>query len=134
MESDNDNTINGIVKAADEAEKKVDDLAERKARLLRQGEFYRVSIVHAKAHVKQGARPEALFHRALDHATFALRTRVDGLLRPTGTSVTSMMPYALSILGFLSKRRLLKPALGVGVVIAAAAWYVQRQRQQHALH
>jgi hypothetical protein len=129
MESENESSINGVVDTVDHKEK-TDDLAERKARLLRQGEFYRVSIVHAKAHVKQGARPEALFHRALDHATWALRSRVDGLLRPTGVNVASLMPYAVSILGFLSRRRLLKPALGVGVALAAASWYLQRHRQQ----
>lgn len=106
------------------------DLRERKARLLRQGEFYRVGIVHAKAHVKQGARPEAVFHSALDHAAWAIRQRVDGLLKPTGVNVTAFMPYAISIIGFITRRRLLKPALGVAAALAALAWYLQRRRAQ----
>jgi hypothetical protein len=107
-----------------------DELAARKAALLRQGEFYRVGIVHAKANVKQGARPDAIFHRAIDHATFALRSRVDGLLRPGGASVSSLMPYALSIVGFLSRRRLVRPALGVVAVAVALGWYLQRRSQR----
>jgi len=107
---------------------KDDALAERKARLLRQGEFYRVGIVHAKANIKQGARPDALFHNALDHATWAIRSRVDGILRPTGVNVSTIMPYAVSILGFLSRRRLVKPALGVLAVAAGAVYYLQHRR------
>ena len=107
-------------------------LAERKDRLLRQAEFYRVGIVHARAGIKQGARPEALFHTALDHATWALRSRVDGLLRPTGINVAAIMPFAVSILGFLRRRRLVKPALGVLVATAAVALYVQQRRAKSA--
>ncbi|MEO7494547.1 MAG: hypothetical protein ABIT83_16210 [Massilia sp.] len=105
-----------------------DDLDERKAQLLRQGDFYRVSLVHSKAQLKHAARPETLFHSAVDHATFALRSRVDGLLKPTGVSVASMMPYALSILGFIRRRRLGKPALGVAVALGGLAWYLQHRR------
>lgn len=107
---------------------KDDALAERKARLLRQGEFYRVGIVHAKANIKQGSRPDALFHTALDHATWAVRSRVDTLLRPTGINVATIMPYAVSILGFLTRRRLVKPALGILAVAAGAAYYLQQRR------
>ena len=109
----------------------VDSLAERKARLLRQGDFYRAGIVQSKAHIKQGARPENIFHTVVDHATFALRSRVDGLLRPTGISIGTIMPYAMSALSFINRRRLHKPALGVALLGAVAAWYVQRQRAAH---
>ncbi|SHH07533.1 hypothetical protein [Massilia sp. CF038] len=107
---------------------KQDSVAERKARLLRQAEFYRVGIVHAKAGIRQGARPEALFHSAMDHATWALRQRVDGLLRPTGINVATVAPYALSILGFLRRRRMLKPALGLAAALGGVAYYLQQRR------
>lgn len=103
-------------------------LAERKAQLLRQGDFYRVGVAHSKAHIKQGARPEALFHQAVDHATWAVRSRIDNLLRPTGINVASLMPYAVSILGFLNRRRLVRPALAVTAVAAALGWYLQQRR------
>ena len=107
-----------------------DALAERKTQLKRQADFYRVGIVHAKAGIKQGARPEALFHRALDHAGWAVRSRVDSVLRPTGINVASVMPYAISLLGFLRRRRMMKPALGVLAAAAAVAVYVQQRRSK----
>lgn len=114
------------------ARAKDDELAERKARLLRQAEFYRVGIVHARHSIKEGARPEALFHSAIDHATWAVRSRVDALLRPTGVSVSAIMPYAVSILGFLNRRRLIKPALGIVAVVAGVAYYLQQRRTRLA--
>ena len=117
--------------AAPEASKQ-DVLAERKARLIRQAEFYRVGILHAKAGIKQGSRPEALFHTALDHATWALRSRFDGLLRPTGINVASVMPFAMGILGFIKRRQLVKPAMGVLAAVAGLAYYVQRRRNKAA--
>ncbi len=128
---DNKAVQNIVGLAAPEASKE-DVLAERKARLIRQAEFYRVGIVHAKAGIKQGSRPEALFHTALDHASFALRSRVDGLLRPTGINVAAVMPFAMSILGFITRRRLVKPALGVLAAAAGVAYYVQQRRNKAA--
>ncbi|WP_426107372.1 hypothetical protein [Massilia sp. TSP1-1-2] len=107
-------------------------LATRKARLKRQADFYRVGIVHAKAGIRQGARPEALLHNVLDHAGWALRSRMDSLLRPTGISVAAIMPYAVSIIGFITRRRLVKPALGVLAAAGAVAWYVQQRRAKAA--
>ena len=124
-----ENSIVGLEAAPGNAQ---DALAERKARLLRQAEFYRVGIVHARAGIKQGARPEALLHTALDHAGWALRSRMDSLLRPTGISVGAIMPFAVSILGYITRRRLVKPALGVLVAAAAVALYVQQRRSRLA--
>ncbi len=102
-------------------------LAERKASLLRQGEFYRVGIVHAKAGIKQASRPDALFHSAVDHAGAAIRSRVDALLHPTGINMATVMPFAVTIFGFLRRRQLLKPALGVAAALAGAAYYLQHR-------
>ena len=116
----------------DKTNDKAGALAERKARLLRQAEFYRVGIVHAKANIKQGVRPEVIFHSALDHASWAVRSRVDSMLRPTGINVASMMPYAMTIIGFITRRRLVKPAIGVAVVGGALAYYFQQRRNRYA--
>ncbi len=111
---------------------KEESLEERKARLMRQGDFYRVGIVHAKVAIKHGARPETLFHNALDHAAFAVRSRVDNILRPTGINVATIMPYAVTALGFLRKRGLVKPAMGAVAAAAGLAYYVQQRRQKSA--
>ena len=108
-------------------------LAERKTQLKRQADYYRVGIVHSKANIKQSARPEALFHRVIDHASWAIRSRLDSVLRPTGVNITSVMPYAVSLLGLLRKRKLMKPALGVLAAAEGVAVYV-KQRQSKTLH
>jgi hypothetical protein len=107
--------------------------AERIEELKRDGEFYRAGVAHAKAQIRHGARPEVLFHSAVDHATFAVRSRVDSLLHPTGVSVASMAPYALTAIKFIRHRKLGKPALAVSVLLGVAGWYFQRRRAQQAV-
>lgn len=110
------------------------DIDERKAELVRQGAFYRVGVVHAKAQVRHEARPEALFHSALDHASWAVRSRVDSLLHPTGASVASIMPYALTIFKFLRHRRMGKAAIGAALVAAGVGVYLQQRRSRQAAY
>jgi hypothetical protein len=107
---------------------------ERKRALLREGEFYRTGVAHARAQVKHAARPEVIFHSVLDHATWVLRARADALLKPTGTSISVLAPYALTVLSFIRKRKLGKPALGVAALGGVAAWYVQRKRAQQSAY
>ncbi|MFL6673026.1 MAG: hypothetical protein ACJ8LG_07020 [Massilia sp.] len=106
------------------------DPALRKAELLREGEFFRAGVTHCKEQIKHGARPEVMLHSAIDHATWALRTRADALLRPTGTNVAALAPYALTVFNFVRRRRLGKPALGAAVLVGVAGWYMQRRRAQ----
>lgn len=107
---------------------------ERKAQLIRQGEFHRVGVMHAKAQVKQAARPDALFHSAIDHATWAVRSRVDSLLHPTGTSVGALMPYALTVFRFVRHRRIGKASLAVAVVLAGVGFYIRQRRSRQSLY
>jgi hypothetical protein len=111
-----------------EVKHKAGDLEQRKAELIRQGAFYRGGVVHAKAQIKHAVRPEALFHSAVDHAAWALRSRVDGLLKPTGTSVAMLMPYAVAVFKFIRQRRMGKAGLGMALALAAAGWYLQQRR------
>jgi len=107
--------------------------AERMEELKRDGEFFRAGVAHSKAQIRHGARPEVLFHTAVDHATFALRSRVDSILHPTGFSVASMAPYALTAIKFIRHRKLGKPALAVSVLLGVAGWYFQRRRAQQVV-
>jgi hypothetical protein len=109
------------------------DPVTRKAELLREGEFYRAGVAYAKAQVKHGARPEVMLHSALDHATWALRARADALLKPTGTSVSVLMPYALTAFNFVRQRRMGKQALAGAVLAGVAGWYMKKRRAQQGL-
>jgi hypothetical protein len=107
---------------------------ERKRALLRDGEFYRAGVVHARAQIKLASRPEVMFHSVIDHATWALRTRADALLKPTGTSISVLAPYALTVFGFIRKRGLGKPALGIAALLGAGALYLQRKRARNVAY
>ena len=109
------------------------DPATRKAELLREGEFYRAGVTYAKAQVKHGARPEVMLHSAIDHATWALRARADALLKPTGTSISVLMPYALTAFNFVRQRRMGKQALAGAVLAGVAGWYMKKRRAQQEI-
>lgn len=111
-----------------------EDTSARKHALMRDGEYYRSGLVHAKAQIRHGARPEVMFHSMIDHATWALRTRADALLKPTGTNISVLAPYALTVLGFIRKRRLGKPVLAVATLLGVAGWYLQRKRAQQVAY
>lgn len=107
------------------------DPVKRKAELLREGEFYRAGVTYAKAQVKHGARPEVMLHSALDHATWALRARADALLKPTGTSVSVLLPYAMTAYNFVRQRRMGKSVLAGAVLMGVAGWYMKKRRAEH---
>ena len=104
------------------------DPVARLAELKREGEFYRAGVSYAKAQVKHGARPEVMLHSALDHATWALRARADALLKPTGTSISVIMPYALSAFNFVRQRRMGKMVVGGAALMAVAGLFMKRRR------
>lgn len=104
------------------------DPALRKAELLREGEFYRAGVAYARAQVKHGARPEVMLHSVFDHATWALRARADALLKPTGTSVSVIAPYALAAFNFVRQRRMGKQALAGAVLLGVAGWFMNKRR------
>jgi len=106
------------------------DPAARKQELLREGEFFRAGVAHAKASIQYAVKPEVMLHSAMDHATWALRARADALLKPTGTNVSVLLPYALGVVNFVRQRRMGKQAAGAAVLLGALGWYMNRKRTQ----
>jgi len=102
-----------------------------KQRLIREGELYRIKVVHSKALVANALHPDALFHGAVDHAVGLAQARLGGLLQPGGLSgfnYKALMPYALTGGSFIARKKLVKPALGVAAVLAlGAAWLMRRK-------
>ncbi|MET0855475.1 MAG: hypothetical protein ABWY27_01885 [Telluria sp.] len=109
-----------------------EDMQERKAQLIREGEFYRVALVHAKAQVKHAARPEVLFHSAVDHATWAVRSRVDSLLKPTGASMATLAPILVTAVRIFRNRRMGIAGIASAVAMAGFGWYMQQRRLKQA--
>jgi hypothetical protein len=112
-------------------------LTAEKQRVIREGELYRIKLVHSKALVGQALHPDALMHGAIDHAVGLAQARLGGLLQPGGLgginikSLKALMPYALTVGSFIARRRLIKPAIAVvGVAAAGAAWLMRRNRPQ----
>jgi hypothetical protein len=111
-------------------------LDAEKKRLIREGELYRIKVVHAKARVGNALHPDALFHGALEHAVGMAKARMGGLLQPGGLSglggminLKSLMPYALTVGSFIARKRLIKPAIGVALALGVgAAWLLRRKR------
>lgn len=108
------------------------DPAKRKEELLREGEFYRAGVAHAKANIQHGIKPEVMMRTALDHTTVALRARADALLKPTGASVSMLLPYAMRAVDFVRQRRLGKQAAGAAAAIGVLGWYLNRKRARRS--
>ena len=45
-----------------------------------------------------------------------------------------LAPYAMTVLGFIRKRRLGKPALGAAALLGALGWNIQRKRAQQVAY
>ncbi|WP_317202920.1 hypothetical protein [Janthinobacterium sp.] len=106
--------------------------AAYKNKLIAQGQLYRVGIVHARAHVSYALQPQALLHGVVEHALGYATARVDTLLAPGGLGWKAAVPYLLPALTFLGRKKMLKPALGVGIAVAAAvAWLARRKKTAH---
>jgi hypothetical protein len=119
-------------------------LAAEKLRIIREGELWRIKLVHSKALMGQALQPEALVHGAIDHAVGLAQARLGGLFHAAGggggfslkslTSLASLgtlksvMPYALTVGSFIARRRLIKPALVLATVAGVGvAWLLRRQ-------
>jgi hypothetical protein len=130
---------NQIIEVKDKPGHEDDKLsvAERKAKFVRQGEIYRVGVVRCKAQVLHEAQPQALFHSAMDHATYAVRSRVDSLLSPTGFSMGAFLPYAMPVLRLLRNRRFgrkSKLALGAVALLGGIGVYYQQKRSREGTY
>jgi hypothetical protein len=96
-------------------------LADRKAKLLLDGEAYRLGIVHAKASVGHDFGVESLIYSAVEHAVGFAGARLEAVLAPTGGGLQALMPLAVLAFSWLSRKKILKPAIGAGLVVVTVA-------------
>lgn len=102
--------------------------ALRKRKLIADGEFFRVGILHAKTNVGYALRPEAILRGVAEHAAGFAGARVDHFMSSPIAGVRMAMPYLLTVFSFIGRKKLVKPALVVGALVAGAAvWLVRRK-------
>jgi hypothetical protein len=112
-------------------------LALAKERLVREGELYRVSTLHAKYQVVQALQPDRLLHGAVEHAIGSLQSRLGGMLDGQGgllggISLKTLLPYAVTIGSYVARKRLLKPAIAVAAVVALGVGWLLRHKSAPA--
>lgn len=123
------------------------DYASAKARLIKEGELHRLGVLQSKHNVAHALHPEVLLHGAMDMGIAAVQARFVGLLAARipssggggggglgnilgNVNYKALMPVAITVASFISKRRLTKPALALGTVAAAVAgWYYRRKQK-----
>lgn len=103
-------------------------LAAEKRKLIADGELYRVGLVCAKALVAQELRPEALWQGVLSHALGFAAKHVEHILAPSGLRLQSVMPYLLTGMSLIARKKMVKPALGV-IVALAVTWLIRKKRR-----
>lgn len=113
-------------------------LAVVKERLVREGELYRLGTLRAKHEVLHALQPQALLHGAVDHALGVVQSRLGQFIGPggglSGINFKTVLPLALTAVSWLGRRRrMVKPALAVGVVVAAGVWWLLRRKSSEAL-
>ncbi|CAN5833558.1 hypothetical protein BH11PSE12_BH11PSE12_00380 [soil metagenome] len=105
---------------------------QRKAQLLLDAALYRVRIVHAKAAVVQSVRIEFLIQSAAQHmlgaVSASLGAKFATIFAPGRTRFQALLPLALASYSYLSRKHLLKPVMGVGVVLTTVAALVMRYK------
>lgn len=117
-------------------------LGATKARLIKEGEQYRLGVMAGKHHVTQALHPEVLLHGAVDLAVGTVQTRLAGVIGGTAATASvggllanysKIMPVAISVGSFIKRKRLVKPAIGVGAVLAAVGAWLYKRKQSGAL-
>lgn len=113
-----------------------------KARLIKEGELYRVGVLASKHHIANAMHPEVILHSAVDLAVGTVQTRLAGLVGGTAAAAgaggllanyKTIMPIAMSVGSFISRKHLVKPAIGVGAVLAAVGAWLYKRKQSGAL-
>ena len=135
-------------------------LAAAKEKLVREGELYRVSVVHARAQVANALRPDALVHGMIDHALGAVHQRFSALfgglggagaaggaglagllgrlgglagvaaLAKRGLRLRRVLPMAMSVGSFIARKRLVKPLLIASALAAAGGYWLMHRDKE----
>ncbi len=103
-------------------------LADRKARLLRDGAACRAGMVQAGATMMVGLRGKNLAREVFDHTVEFAEAGLDSAMTLNSRQWVSLLPLAATAASYLWRKKLIKPALGATVIAAAIVIWVRRRR------
>ena len=113
-----------------------------KARLIKEGELYRIGVLAGKHNMAHAMHPDMLLHGAVDLAVGTVQSRLAGVIGGTAAAAgaggllanyKTIMPIAMSVGSFISRKRLVKPAVGLGAVLAAVGAWIYKRKQSGSL-
>ena len=104
-------------------------VAAQKEKLIADGALYRVELVRAKAYVTENLRPDVLWSSALAQVLGLAAGRVEQLFSPGGVRMQTVMPYVLAGFSLIARKKMIKPALGVGAAAMLALVWLVRKRE-----
>jgi len=105
-------------------------VAEKKVKLMLEGQAYRRSFVEAKGALDVSLHTHSLIHDALAQAISFAGSHLQAKLASSRGHMQGVLPAAMAVFSFLSRKKVLIPILGV-TVVAGAVILVRRHQDIH---
>ena len=102
----------------------------RKAELILEGAAYRSGIVHAGTQVKHDFSAGNVMRVAAGSMVDLAAAGLQSVLPLDGSRALSLLPSALNLGSYISRKKLLKPAIGVGLTAVLAIFLVKLHLHQ----
>jgi hypothetical protein len=87
--------------------------------LVADGAVYRVGIVHAKAVVADRLRVASLIQIAVDRVIGIAGVGMEAVVVARGGWIQMLVPVAVAAFPYLSRKKMVNPAIGAGLAMAA---------------
>ena len=102
----------------------------RKAELILEGAAYRSGIIHAKTQLKHDFSAGNLMHVAAGSAADLAGAGLQSALPFDSSRILSLIPMALTVGSYVSRKKLLKPVIGIGLAALLAIFLVKLHSRQ----
>jgi hypothetical protein len=111
------------------------EIAERKKKLMTEGELYRSRITASRQMIRHSLDVQSLSKIALSHFAGIAYARLEDIVSLKGISVSlsTLIPVVLQGISFLSKRSFLKRgSLLIGGLLVFAYQVVKKRKEMHS--
>ena len=108
------------------------EIAERKKKLVTEGELYRSRITASRQMIRHSLDVQSLSKIALSHLAGIAYARLENIVSLKGVSLPTLIPVVLQGISFLSKRSFLKRGpLLIGGLLVFAYQVVKKRKEMH---